>query len=117
MQKRSTVVAASVAALAMSAGAAFASNGVPHVFGSGGKHYQFDSMCRRVTFVPPGISNHEAINVLGQQVKCLVHRKTDQAECVANLGDVPAVKVVKKDDWVGVDDLRAYVADLKGCLS
>lgn len=97
--------------------AALAANGVPHVFGSGGKQYQFDSMCRRVTFVPPGISNHEAINVLGQQVKCLVHRKTDQAECVAQLGPVPPVSIVKKDDWVGVDDLRAYVAGLKGCLS
>ncbi len=72
--KHRKVAAATLATLVLGGGSAFGATS--HVFGSGGKQYQFDSMCRRVTFVPPGISNHEAINVLGQQVKCIVHRQS-----------------------------------------
>lgn len=116
-------IPALVATLIITGGTAYANStsGVPSVFGNGGKHYQFDAMCHRVSFSPPGISNTEAINLLGQQVKCLVRRRTKMAECVAALGDVPAV-VGKFDhgegkpgDWSGVDDLQAYLVGLRGC--
>lgn len=88
---------------------------VSHVFGDGGKVYQFDAQCHRVTFAPPGISNGEAINILGQQVHCLVRRPDPFARCVKKLGPAPEVHVVAKDDWVGVDDLQAYVAAIGAC--
>jgi hypothetical protein len=75
--KKSTVVPALAATLIIGGGSAFAATGTPHAFGNGGKQYQFDATCHRITFVPPGITNHEAINVLSQQVKCLVRRQSD----------------------------------------
>lgn len=92
-----------------------------HIFGSGGKTYQFDAMCHRVTFVPPGISNHEAINVVGQQVWCLIRRPDPFARCVKAL-PVPDVPVARHDhgptgpaDWTNVDDLYAYVTAVGAC--
>lgn len=96
------------AATAILAGGTAAYAQTSHIFGSGGKTYQFDGVCHRVSFVPPGISNHEAINVLGQQVKCLVRREAMMRNCYRRV-----VLVAKYDhgrenpaDWLGVDALQ-----------
>lgn len=68
---RSTIAVLAALILGVS-GTAYASTS--HVFGRGGTHYAFDTMCHRVTFIPPGITDHEAINMLGQQSRCLVRR-------------------------------------------
>lgn len=92
-----------------------------HIFGNGGKHYQFDAMCHRVTFIPPGISTKESVNVLGQQVYCLVRRPDPFARCVKKLGPVPPVVgkfdhgAGKPGDWSGVDDLAAYLSAVQAC--
>lgn len=78
-----TVLIAVVAALLAGASGAYA--GTAHIFGSGGKQYTFDAMCHRTVVLPPGISDHEALNFLAQQVKCLVRRPDPFARCVRQL--------------------------------
>lgn len=69
----SRFIVAALAALILGAtGTAYAVTS--HVFGHGGKVYVFDSMCHRVTFLPPGITDHEGLNVTAQQAHCLVRR-------------------------------------------
>jgi len=94
---------------------------VSHVFGDGGKVYQFDAQCHRTSFIPPGITTHEMVNVLGQQVRCLVRRPDPFARCVKKLGAAPTVEGKfdhgdgKPGDWSGVDKLQAYVAAVAAC--
>ena len=89
-------------------GAATASGAVSHIFGNGGKHYTFGDTCRRETVLPPGITDHEAINFLGQQVTCLVQRENRMRNCdlrvtlEAKYDHGPA----KPADWLGVDELQ-----------
>lgn len=75
------------ATCALIGGAGVATAQTSHALGNGGKHYTFDAQCHRVTFVPPGVSKGEAINILSQQVRCLVRRPDPFARCVrkANL--------------------------------
>lgn len=61
-------------AAAVVGGGSVALASTSHIFGKGGKQYSFDAVCHRVSFLPPGVSDHEALNVLGQQVHCLVRR-------------------------------------------
>lgn len=107
-----TVIIGAVCALI--GGVASAGANVSHVLGSGGKVYQFDAACHRTSFIPPGISVKEGLNVVAQQAKCLVRRPT-MAACVRKLGPAPEVRIVAKDDWVGVDKLQAYVAAVGNC--
>lgn len=110
---RNYIIATGVAiAMLGIAGAAGAS--ISHVFGHGGKHYVFDAACHRVTFVPPGISDHEGLNVTAQQTHCLVRRPTFAA-CVRHLGPAPTVKLVRKDDWTNVDKVAAYQQAIYNC--
>ena len=115
-----TILVATIAALLAAGGGAYA--GTSQIFGNGGKHYQFDAMCHRVTFVPPGISDHEAINVLGQQVYCLVRRPDHFAKCVDNNLKLPAAPVKREDhgagkpaDWTGVRGLYNYLVGISNC--
>jgi hypothetical protein len=112
MNLRSIMVGATCALVA---GGSVAGAQTSHIFGDGGKVYQFDAECHRVTFAPPGISNHEAINVVGQQVWCLVRRPDPFARCVRHLGPTPQVSIWRKDDWKGIHALRDYVAALGDC--
>jgi hypothetical protein len=96
---------------------------ISHIFGGGGKHYTMDAVCHRPSFAPPGLTDHEGLNVLGQQVHCLVRRKAKSDQCIKQLGPVPNV-VGKFDhgdgkpgDWSGVDALRDYVANLQACVT
>jgi hypothetical protein len=105
-------------------GATAATTGViSHIFGHGGKHYVLDAVCHRPNFPPPGISDHEGLNVVGQQVHCLVRRKAKSDQCIKQLGPVPAVTGKfdhgpgKPGDWSDVDLLRNYVASLQACVT
>lgn len=115
---RSVLIGAACFALG---GTAVAGAQTSHVFGDGGQHYAFDAMCHRQTFVPPGISNHEAINIAGQQIRCLVRRPDPFAQCVRRLG-VPPVVAEKSDhgpgkpgDEIGAARLAGYVASVYAC--
>lgn len=93
---------------------------VVHVLGNGGKQYVFDAACHRVSFIPPGISVAEGLNVIAQQTRCLVRRPTFAA-CVHKLGPPPQVAsredhgVGKPADWTNVDKLQAYDAAVWAC--
>jgi hypothetical protein len=69
-----------------------------------------------------GNSGSLSVNVIGQQVHCLIRRPDPFAQCVEKLGPVPAV-VARVDhangfaDWKGVDKLQRYVAKLGLCSS
>ena len=107
MLKRTMIVGAVAALLG---GASVAGAQTTDIFGHGGVTYQFDSVCHRVTFIPPGISDHEALNVVGQQVACLVKREKRIRACYRNatltfLGD-HLRKGHAEGDWAGVDQLK-----------
>lgn len=109
------------AAVILALGAATAGASISHVFGKGGVTYVFDAKCHRVTFVPPGISDHEAINVTAQQARCLVRRPDPFAVCVQKLG-TPPTTVGHFDhgrenpaDWTNVDKMAAYLAGVSKC--
>lgn len=104
---RSMLIAA-VAALIGGAALGTANAAVSHIYGNGGKHYTFDSVCHRVTVLPPGITDHEALNIAGQQIQCLVQREARIRSCFrhvvleAKYDHGPA----KPADWLGVDTLK-----------
>jgi len=117
-----TIIIGAICALLGGAGVAGAQTTqlVPSIFGSSGKHYVFDAKCHRVTFVPPGISTREAVNVGGQQVWCLVRRPDPFAQCVKKLGPAPTVAKGHThpdgtSDWSNVDKVAAYLAAVSGC--
>jgi hypothetical protein len=114
-----TIIIAAAAALLAAGATALA--GTSHVLGNGGTVYKFDAQCHRVSFIPPGISTKEGLNVVAQQTRCLVRRPDPFARCVHHLGAAPSV-VGKFDhgdgkpgDWSGVDKLQAYVAAVTAC--
>ena len=104
-----TLLTAAAAAL-IAAGSTAAYAQTSNVFGNGGVTYHFDDVCHRTTVLPPGISDHESINVVAQQVSCLVHRENRMKHCYAKatllfLGDHP--QRGPEGDWAGVDKLKA----------
>jgi hypothetical protein len=113
MTRKQTALIGALCALTAGGGTAVASTN--HLLGNGGTVYVFDPVCHRVSVLPPGISDHEMINVLGQQTRCLVRRPDPFARCVKKLGPAPAVTIWRKDDWKGVDKLRNYVNHVAGC--
>jgi hypothetical protein len=84
---------------------------------------KLDAMCHRAVIEAPGQTIEADVNVLGQQVHCLIRRPDPFAQCVRKLG--PAPEVVgkfdhgpgKPGDWLGVDDLQAYVASVGDCAN
>jgi len=117
-RKRAALIGA-VCALAGSAATAGAQT--TDILGHGGVTYVFDAQCHRVTFVPPGISTKEGLNVTAQQVTCLVRRPDPFARCVKRLGAAPSVVgrfdhgPGKPGDWTNVDQLQAYVSAVAAC--
>jgi hypothetical protein len=106
-----TILIATAAALLAGAGVSGAQTS--HVFGDGGQTYAFDAQCHRLSFIPPGISTHEMVNVLGQQVRCLVRRPDPFARCVrkANLAVVETADHGRgrPGDEIGAKDALAAV--------
>ena len=104
-----TLLTAAAAAL-IAAGSTAAYAQTSNIFGHGGTVYAFTDTCARVTIPRPGISDHEALNLLGQQVTCLAHREKRMRNCYAKatltfLGDHP--QRGPEGDWAGVDELKA----------
>lgn len=115
---RTTILCATSALLAAGATALA---GTSHVLGNGGTVYKFDNQCHRVSFIPPGISTKEGLNVIAQQTRCLVRRPDPFQVCVRRLGAAPTVEGKfdhgdgKPGDWSGVDKLAKYVQGIALC--
>jgi len=92
---RSMLIAA-VAALI--GGASVASGAVNHIVGHKGPHIKLDAMCRRAVTPAPGETLEMSVNVIGQQVHCLIRRPDPFARCVKHLVN-PVVE--KADHGVG----------------
>ena len=110
-----TIMIGALCAILGGTTAAFAQTN--HILGSDGPVVQLDAMCHRAVVPEPGQTVEEDINVLGQQVHCLIRRPDPFARCVRRLGPAPAVHIVAKDDWVGVDKLQRYVASVGDCAN
>lgn len=108
-----TVLVAATAALLATCATGFAQTS--HILGSDGPHVKLDVTCRRAVVAPPGQTVEMDVNVIGQQVHCLIRRPDPAEVCRKRLGATPTVKLVRKDDWVGVKQLRDYVAALGDC--
>lgn len=115
---RSMLIAA-IAALLAGAGGAYA--GTSHIVGRDGPIIPLKVNCARAVVPAPGESLDMSVNVIGQQVHCLIRRPDPFARCVRKLGPAPTV-VGKFDhgdgkpgDWSGVDKLAAYVAAVGNC--
>lgn len=131
MTLKRTILIGAVCAVA--GGATTATANISHVLGNGGPNFTFDATCRRAsgpaTPIPMGSSwqngGKHFVRVAGSlwqgQIKCLIHRRDARIDCVKALGPVPPVSsksdhgVGKPADWLGVDDLRAYLAGLRLC--
>lgn len=111
---KKTIIIAAGAALAAGGGSQ-AGAAINHIVGHEGPQVALDGMCRRAVVAPPGESLEMSVNVIGQQVHCLIRRPDPFARCVKRLGPVPPVSVWHKDDWKGVDKLRNYVAKIAAC--
>lgn len=115
-----TIIIGALCAILGGTTAAFAQTN--HILGSGGPVVQLDAMCHRAVVPEPGQTVEEDINVLGQQVHCLIRRPDPFARCVKKLGPAPAVEAGDVHpngfaDWKGVNHLQAYVASVADCAS
>lgn len=110
---KKTVLIGATCALLGGAGAAGAQTS--HILGHDGPTVPLTVKCQRAVVPPPGETLEMSVNVIGQQVHCLIRRADPFAQCVKRLGPAPAVSVWHKDDWKGVGALRNYVAALGAC--
>ena len=85
-----TIIIGAVCAIFGGTTAAFAQTS--DIFGSDGPVVQLDAMCHRTVVVEPGQTIEADVNVLGQQVHCLIRRPDPFARCVKELGAAPAVQ-------------------------
>jgi hypothetical protein len=115
--KRTILIGATCAVLG---GAGVAGAQTTHILGRDGPTVPLDAMCHREVVPAPGETLEMTVNVIGQQVHCLIRRPDPFAQCVEKLGPAPAV-VAKVDhpngfaDWKGVDKLQRYVARIGSC--
>lgn len=117
---RNALVAALVAVLV--AGASSALGSTSHILGRGGPTIALDATCKREVVAPPGQSIRMDVNVLGQQIHCLIRRPDPFARCVHKLGPAPVVAKGHThpdgtSDWSNVDKVAAYLAAVNGCAS
>lgn len=91
-----TVILCTLTALLASATSAFAIDN--HIVGHKGPSVALDSMCRREVTPAPGETLEYSVNVIGQQVHCLIRRPDPFARCVKRLSN-PIVE--KADHGVG----------------
>ena len=117
--RRTILIGATCAVLG---GAGVAGAQTTHILGRDGPTVPLDAMCHREVSPAPGETLEMSVNVIGQQVHCLIRRPDPFARCVEKLGPAPAV-VAKVDhpngfaDWKGVDKLQRYVAKIGLCSS
>jgi len=115
-----TIIIGALCAILGGSTAAFAQTN--HIFGDDGPVVKLDAMCHRPVVPPPGQTIEADVNVLGQQVHCLIRRPDPFARCVKRLGAAPAVQAGDVHpngfaDWKGVDRLQAYVASVADCAN
>ena len=77
--KKTIIIGAMCALLG---GAATAGAQTSHILGSDGPKIPLDAMCRRAVVAPPGQTVEMDVNVIGQQVHCLIRRPDPFARCV-----------------------------------
>lgn len=115
-----TVLLCVTCALAASATTAVAD--VAHIVGSPGQQIVLTPTCRRAVVLHP-VSVHDRINIVAEQVHCLIRRPDLFRRCVRRLGPAPTVTAKfdhgpgKPGDWLGVDHLQAYVAAIHSCAT
>jgi hypothetical protein len=115
-----TIIIGAICAILGGTSAAFAQTN--HIFGDDGPVVKLDAMCHRPVVPVPGQSIEADINILGQQVHCLIRRADPFARCVKKLGTAPTVQARVDHpngfaDWKGVDELQAYVASVADCAN
>lgn len=118
MNRRTLIILAAFAVFALG-GVAYA--GVSKIVGKPGPHVALDGLCRRAVTPAPGETLMFSVNVIGQQVHCLIRRPDPFARCVRHL-PVPPMPVGKFDhgagkpgDWTNVDRLYRYMMSVSGC--
>ena len=116
--KRTILIGATCAVLG---GAGVAGAQTTHILGRDGPTVPLDAMCHREVAPAPGETLDMSVNVIGQQVHCLIRRPDPFARCVEKLGEAPPVEGKfdhgpgKPGDWLGVDKLQRYVAKIGSC--
>ena len=86
--KRTILIGATCAVLG---GAGVAGAQTTHILGRDGPTVPLDAMCHREVAPAPGETLDMSMNVIGQQVHCLIRRPDPFARCVKKLGEAPAV--------------------------
>lgn len=115
---KNALIAALVAAL-VAGGSAFA--GTSHIVGRDGPQVKLSEACTRLVVAAPGENLNMTVNVIGQQVHCLIRRPDAFARCVRHLKS-PELPVGKFDhgegkpgDWTNVDSLYRFDVGVQGC--
>ncbi len=115
---RSMLIAA-VAALI--GGASVASGAANHIVGHEGPQVKLSEACTRLVVAAPGENLDMTVNVIGQQVHCLIRRPDPFARCVKHLPLPPAPVgkfdhgATKPGDWTNVDQLYRFAMSVAGC--
>lgn len=117
---RTILIGASCATIG---GAAVAGANVSHIVGHGGPTVQLTEKCTRQVVAAPGESLEMSVNVIGQQVHCLIRRPDPFARCVSSLKHGLPEQVVgkfdhganKPGDWTHVDQLYDYTLQIGLC--
>lgn len=92
-----------------------------HIVGAPGPVVTLKKNCKRPVFVHQKIGAR--LNIVAQQVKCVVRRADAFAVCVQKLGPPPPVFAKfdhgpgKPGDWLGVDKVRKYELAIFKCAS
>lgn len=87
--KRTVLIGATCAVLG---GAGVAGAQTTHILGRDGPTVPLDAMCHREVSPAPGETLEMSVNVIGQQVHCLIRRPDPSARCVEKLGEAPPVE-------------------------
>jgi len=116
---RNALIAALVAVLV--SGASVAVAGTSHIVGRDGPQVKLSEACTRLVVAAPGENLDMTVNVIGQQVHCLIRRPDPFARCVRHL-PIPPAPVGKFDhgdgkpgDWTNVDKLYRFAMSVAGC--
>ena len=115
---KTVIIGATCAILAASATALA---GTSHIVGHPGPQVKLSEACTRIVVPPPGEKLTMTVNVIGQQVHCLIRRPDAFARCVRHLpSPLPPVGrfdhgAGKPADWTNVDSLYRFAAGVQGC--
>jgi hypothetical protein len=116
---KKNVLIGAVCALAGGAGVAGAQT--THIVGRDGPQVALSEACTRLVVAAPGEDLNMTVNVIGQQVHCLIRRPDAFARCVRHL-PIPKLPVGKFDhgvgkpgDWTNVIDQYRFNVGVAGC--